>query len=214
MPQKYKVFFNHNTVYFVKSYFVVPRGCTAISNPTKEQLHNLVNTYIESNTQDQIYILCSDVKASWKLFTSIFKKKKAAGGLVVNENRQWLLIKRKGLWDLPKGHIEKGEKTRQAALREVEEECGISQITIDYKINKTYHTYKLKQNLILKPTTWYLMEYKGNETPKPQTKEGISKVSWVDAEDLKRYCKNAFPSIKSVIKTATGFDAVVLTEAD
>jgi 8-oxo-dGTP pyrophosphatase MutT (NUDIX family) len=214
MPQKYKVFFNHNTLNFVKSYFIVPRGCTAISNPTKEQLRNLVNTYIESDTRDQIYILCSDVKASWKLFTSIFKKKKAAGGLVVNENRQWLLIKRKGLWDLPKGHIEKGEKTRQAALREVEEECGINQLTIDYKINKTYHTYKIKQSLILKPTTWYLMEYKGNKMPTPQTKEGISKAIWVDADELERYCKKAFPSIKSVIKMATGFDAALLTEAN
>lgn len=214
MPQKYKVFFNHNTVYFVKSYFIVPQECRVISNPTEVQLQHLVNTYIESNTRDKIYILCSDVKASWKLFNSLFKKKKAAGGLVINADRQWLLIKRKGMWDLPKGHIEAGEKTRQAALREVEEECGISQLTIDYKITKTYHTYKLKQKLILKPTTWYLMDYKGDETPKPQTKEGISKASWIAAEDLEHYCNKAFPSVTSVIKMATGFGASVLTEAD
>ena len=50
----------------------------------------------------------------------------AAGGLVKNENGDYLFIYRNDKWDLPKGKIEKDEKTKVAAVREVEEECGIA----------------------------------------------------------------------------------------
>ena len=54
----------------------------------------------------------------------------AAGGLVINEHGQLLFIKRLGRWDLPKGGIEGGETPEVAAIREVAEECGISQLAI------------------------------------------------------------------------------------
>lgn len=211
MPQKYKVFFNHNRVYFVKAHFVVPNHAQQISNPGKQELINLAYQYLESDLHELIYILCDDVQTTWKLFVSIFKIKKAAGGLVVNEQHEFLFIKRNGLWDLPKGHIEKGEKTKDAAIREVSEECGISGLTIDHKITKTYHTYWLKGRMILKPSTWYLMYYKGSEPLIPQEKEGITDVFWVKAADLPEYCKNSFPSIRTVFKIATGFDPCALT---
>ncbi len=206
MPQKYKVFFNHNKVYFVKSHYIVPNEYSSLTNPDKIILQDLVKKYIDSQTNDSVYIICSDLKATWTLFVSLFKVKKAAGGLVVNEQNQYLFIKRKGLWDLPKGHIEKNEKTKAAAIREVTEECGITNLLVDHKIGKTYHTYLLKDEMILKPSTWYLMYYKGSESLKPQTKEGITDAFWVDAETLPSYCRKAFPSILSVVKNATGFD--------
>jgi 8-oxo-dGTP pyrophosphatase MutT (NUDIX family) len=211
MPQKYKVFFNHTRVYFVKTHFVTPANAKKLQNPDKQELLNLAHRYIESETRDAIYILCDDVKSTWKLFGSVFKKKKAAGGLVINDKNEFLFIKRKGLWDLPKGHIEKGEKTRDTAVREVSEECGITNLNIDYKITKTYHTYWLKGRMILKPCTWYLMHYNGSEPLIPQEKEGITDVFWVKANELQDYCKNSFPSIRSVFKVATGFDPCALT---
>ena len=39
-----------------------------------------------------------------------------------------LFDQRKGKFDLPKGRIDNGESTLQAALRETREECGISQL--------------------------------------------------------------------------------------
>src|SRR3954465_5102063 len=60
----------------------------------------------------------------------------SAGGLVVDHlHRTAALIgrlDRRGrlLWSLPKGHIEVGETAEQAAVREVEEETGISGETL------------------------------------------------------------------------------------
>jgi len=54
-----------------------------------------------------------------------------AGGVVariMQGERQYLLVeasKVRGLWLLPKGHIEPGETAEAAAVREVEEEAGV-----------------------------------------------------------------------------------------
>ena len=54
-----------------------------------------------------------------------------AGGVVtrvVDGQREYLLVEAstsKGIWVLPKGHIEAGEKAEDAAVREVEEEAGV-----------------------------------------------------------------------------------------
>ena len=54
-----------------------------------------------------------------------------AGGVVariMQGERQYLLVeasKVRGLWVLPKGHIEPGETAEAAAVREVEEEAGV-----------------------------------------------------------------------------------------
>ncbi|MFK8795691.1 NUDIX domain-containing protein [Planococcus plakortidis] len=53
-----------------------------------------------------------------------------AAGLVVNQNNEWLVVKKRygglhGKWSLPAGFVEKDETIDQAALREVKEETGI-----------------------------------------------------------------------------------------
>src|SRR5215204_4522110 len=52
-------------------------------------------------------------------FTKKFTLIKAAGGLVVNDDRHLLLIFRRGKWDLPKGKLDPGESLETCALREV-----------------------------------------------------------------------------------------------
>ncbi|HCK23099.1 MAG TPA: hypothetical protein DHW15_13365, partial [Bacteroidetes bacterium] len=49
----------------------------------------------------------------------------AAGGVVVNQEKQILMIYRHSMWDLPKGKLDAGEQPKAAAVREVEEETGI-----------------------------------------------------------------------------------------
>ena len=53
-----------------------------------------------------------------------FKVIEAAGGVVEKGNLN-LLIYRQGRWDLPKGKLDKGERKRDCAIREVEEETGV-----------------------------------------------------------------------------------------
>ena len=65
----------------------------------------------------------------------------AAGGLVFNKDGDILMIFRNGKWDLPKGKLEIGESIEECAIREVEEECGISGLIIEKKIKDTYNIY-------------------------------------------------------------------------
>lgn len=53
----------------------------------------------------------------------------SAGGIVLNDAGQILVVSQKGLsWSLPKGHLDPGEKPLEAARREIYEESGISEL--------------------------------------------------------------------------------------
>ncbi|MEM6473051.1 MAG: NUDIX domain-containing protein [Planctomycetota bacterium] len=55
------------------------------------------------------------------------KQKRAAGLLIfAKATRQFLLMRHRDRWDLPKGHSEPGETDTETAFRETEEETGIS----------------------------------------------------------------------------------------
>ena len=58
-----------------------------------------------------------------------FRMAPAAGGIVMKDGK-FVSIVRKGIPDLPKGHVEQGETPEEAALREVEEETGIGNLKI------------------------------------------------------------------------------------
>ena len=123
----------------------------------------------------------------------------AAGGLVYNQSHQFLVIFRNGVWDLPKGKMEAGETKEETAVREVEEECGISGVQLIRPLLTTYHTYPHKKESILKPSHWYLMKYDKNEPLIPQTEEGITEVKWVDEKELLSLKEKTYPSIADVI---------------
>ena len=66
-------------------------------------------------------------KAFWKNFTLV----QAAGGLVINEKGEALMIFRRGKWDLPKGKLDKGESLEDCAIREVREETNLKKIKLN-----------------------------------------------------------------------------------
>ncbi len=74
----------------------------------------------------------------------------AGGGVVLNDRGEFLVILRNGIWDLPKGKLEKGEDFATAAMREVEEETGLHGLKMLDPLSSTYHTYNLKGKRILK----------------------------------------------------------------
>jgi 8-oxo-dGTP pyrophosphatase MutT (NUDIX family) len=139
-------------------------------------------------------------KAFWKKFIVI----QAGGGLVTNRNGEWLFIYRRGKWDLPKGKLDKGETIEQCALREVQEECGISELELDQPLTITYHTYNEAGKSILKETHWFTMRYTGDAAPVPQTEEDIHEIRWVAPERLGEVLANTYPSVTEVIKLAAG----------
>jgi 8-oxo-dGTP pyrophosphatase MutT (NUDIX family) len=135
-------------------------------------------------------------KAFWKKFTVI----QAAGGLVINEQNEILMIFRRGKWDLPKGKLDKGEKLEECAVREVREETGLQKIQLQSSLLITYHTYHEGTKFILKESHWYTMRATGNEQLVPQTEEDIHEIKWVKQDEISKYVQNTFPSIKDVFQ--------------
>ncbi|MDR1897333.1 MAG: NUDIX domain-containing protein [Prevotellaceae bacterium] len=123
----------------------------------------------------------------------------AAGGVVINNNEEVLLIYRLGRWDLPKGKIEINETQIIAAQREIEEECGLSEIKIINKITDTYHVYKEDNKRIIKQTSWFKANYNGSQTLKPQTEEGITEARWIPIKDIAGYIPQMYASLQDLM---------------
>ncbi len=138
-----------------------------------------------------------------EFYSNKFNHIKAAGGIVFNEKKdKIILIKHYDKWDLPKGWVEADEKIKDAAIREVKEECGLvqSDIKILSESLETYHFYYYnnESTLNLKHTFWFLMQ--ANETIlSPQLQENISVAEWVNVSDLKDYFKNMYPGIVALL---------------
>jgi 8-oxo-dGTP pyrophosphatase MutT (NUDIX family) len=143
-----------------------------------------------------ICLLCNNLEDNWRDFKSHFKIQKAAGGKVLNANNETLFIYRFNKWDLPKGKLESGESILECAVREVEEECGISNLQIEKELETTYHIFERKGKLILKITYWFLMSttYIGKLTP--QFEEGIEQVVFKNEDETVEALKNTYENIK------------------
>ncbi|MFN3530839.1 MAG: NUDIX hydrolase [Bacteroidia bacterium] len=105
----------------------------------------------------------------------------AAGGLVWQDNKL-LFIYRHNRWDLPKGKLEPGESVDMAAMREVEEECGVSGLHLTGFFAHTYHTYRYKGELVVKRSFWYDMSCSFRGELVPQLEEGITEVRWIEPD--------------------------------
>lgn len=155
-----------------------------------------------TNTPSQgLNIYHDNIDRLWADFKAFFRNIEAAGGIVLNQENKILFIHRMGKWDLPKGKIEKGESRELAAVREVEEECGIFDLELKDFINSTYHIYTERNGeRVLKTTYWFEMFYAGNETPKPQIEEGINEVGWKNEEEVEsEILPSTFQNIKLIL---------------
>lgn len=134
----------------------------------------------------------------WKKFRKNYDLVEAAGGLVRNEKDQILCIFRNQRWDLPKGKLDQGETPEDAAIREVAEECGLTQIELGPWLTETYHTYGPPGSRKLKRTTWYKMTAP-DQNLTPQTEEGITDIKWFKEKKLYKVLFNTYPGILEVL---------------
>jgi 8-oxo-dGTP pyrophosphatase MutT (NUDIX family) len=198
----YKVFFNDSTI------LIGSEMNKSLNNNIAEKFsyvdYDVVNQIISriesAKSPTDFYILNQKVDSVWNYFKSQFVEIPAAGGLVKKADGSLLFIKRLGVWDLPKGKIEKRETPELAAIREVEEECGLSGLQIIRQLDSTFHIYRspyltFPKNLVLKETKWFLMSYSGDENPVPQVEENIEEVAWFAPDELKQVYSNTYLSL-------------------
>jgi len=161
----------------------------------------------KSKKFSELFLFHVDLETLWKEFKWFLKIEKAAGGLVKNNNGEVLFIYRFDTWDLPKGKIEKGEKKKEAAIREVEEECGISGLKIEKKLQKTYHVFQRNDREVLKITHWYQMKTNFKGKLIPQLEEGITEAVFKNQEETKRALDNSYENIRLLFKSAVEIDS-------
>ncbi len=164
-----------------------------------------VKTMLHEMQQEKVHagvFLHPDLEELKKAFFKKFVMIQAAGGLVENENGEWLLIYRRAKWDLPKGKLEKGEKLDKCAVREVEEETGLKKVQLIRPLCVTWHTYHEGTKFILKESYWYKMKVSGKQSLVPQTEEDILEVKWVKPSGIDEYLGLCFPSIADVLVQA------------
>jgi len=129
----------------------------------------------------------------------------SAGGLVVDlagDVPRGALIARtdrhgKLLWSLPKGHIEPGESAEQAAVREVEEETGISGV-IMAELGTIDFWFVADGRRIHKTVRHFLMRATGGELSDADIE--VAEVAWVPLPDIT--AQLAYPDERTLVDTA------------
>lgn len=199
MAQKYKVFFNDCLLMIADTRDCPPGICHEIVQKLNgDSIGQLVSEFESSGITS--YCICHrNPEALFELFAKSFKTIYAAGGIVRDPSGRFLFIKRFNKWDLPKGKAEKGESPAENALREVEEECRIKDLSIRAALPDTYHTYWLNKKRILKKTSWFAMDYHGSEEPQPQIEEGITDTIWLPPSLFDTVLRSTYRSLATLI---------------
>ncbi|MCP4460268.1 MAG: NUDIX domain-containing protein [Cytophagales bacterium] len=122
-----------------------------------------------------------------------------AGGGIVEKDGKFLMIHRKGQWDLPKGKRDAGEGIEECALREVEEETGVK-VEVVKRITSVWHTYLQNKKYILKKTYWYSMNCLDDSEMKPQKEEGIKDVKWMTIIKMEEALLSSYRSLRYVVQ--------------
>ena len=134
---------------------------------------------------------------------------KSAGAVIFKKEEGknfYLLLQYPGLrhpkayWDLPKGHIEKGEKEQETVKREVKEETGLEDIEIIPGFKETIkYFFRWEGKNILKFVTFYLVKAK---TEKVKISGEHMGYVWLVYE--KALEKLTFKNAKEILKKANG----------
>jgi 8-oxo-(d)GTP phosphatase len=158
---------------------------------------DLINSKVPINLLS-LAISVKDYEAAKTYLKKKFKVVKAGGGLVRKKDKV-LMIYRMKKWDLPKGKKESGEKSKDTAVREVEEECNVK-VKIGKKICTTWHTYTMNKSSMIKKTRWYLMDLVDDSKIRPAVEEDIEELRWMTQKEIYHALENSYKSIRFVFE--------------
>ncbi|MEZ4999770.1 MAG: NUDIX domain-containing protein [Bacteroidales bacterium] len=166
----------------------------------QSDLYAQIGNFINNGSIESLNLYSYKIDHLWDSFKSYFRCLEAAGGLVKDNQNRLLFIHRFGKWDIPKGHIEKGESAPDCALREVKEESGIKADRIVHRLKDTHHIYPYNDSFCLKTTSWFYMTYSGDPSTRPQLSEGITRAEWIDEDNLATVISDTWLSLREVIQ--------------
>jgi 8-oxo-dGTP pyrophosphatase MutT (NUDIX family) len=107
----------------------------------------------------------------------------------------------KDYWDLPKGHIEKGETLEETVKREVKEETGLKDVKIVPGFKETIkYFFKWEDKNILKFVTFFTAEA---ETDKVEISDEHIGFEWLSYDQA--LSKVTFKNAKEILKKANDF---------
>lgn len=195
----YKVFIQNKPLFFVNVKNIHSLDGIFIrqsfANANKEYVFSLLK---DSPKNFPLMLFSDQPEEAISDFFSDYDFVEAAGG-VVKRKEKYLFIKRNGIWDLPKGKMDEGEKPEETAVREIHEECGVLCEKVEGLITITYHTYEYQGKPTIKKTYWYSLIYEGDKKVLGQKEEGITKVKWCKKEKAIEHKADTFPSIVDVL---------------
>lgn len=126
----------------------------------------------------------------------------AAGCVIVRHSESqplFLLIRDQyGQWTFPKGHLDEGETSPEAAVREVHEETGITG-SLGPHITTIYYDVTKKGRTFRKRVDWYLL-ITSQIIVTPQAEEGIHEYVWLPATAVESYL--GYPALIDVFRIA------------
>jgi 8-oxo-dGTP pyrophosphatase MutT (NUDIX family) len=116
------------------------------------------------------------------------KREFSAGGVLVRRlrGRWWVAAirpagKPAGLWALPKGRIDPGERPEATAIREVREETGIEGVSLG-KLADVRYIYTWEGERIFKVVSFFLLRYRRGRLAAEHVNE-VDEARWLPLAD-------------------------------
>jgi len=154
---------------------------------------------LNSTSLKAVHLIHKDQDKLLKKFLKKLPNVIAGGGKVYNDNGDILFIYRNDKWDLPKGKIEVNETIEETAIREVTEETGVNGLEITKPLETTYHIFKRNGQHKIKVTYWFEMKTNFMGELYAQENEGITKVEWLNKEQITEAMENSYANIRGLI---------------
>src|SRR5205085_3283428 len=118
----------------------------------------------------------------------------SAGGVLVRRlDGRWMMAairpagRPEGLWALPKGRIDDGERGEETALREVAEETGAHGRSLG-KLGDVRYWFNWEGERVLKVVSFFLVRYEGGRLGELPTafRHEVAEVRWLPLGDAPR----------------------------
>ena len=123
----------------------------------------------------------------------------AAGAVLLSGSSEETFLlheKDEDRWCFPKGHVDPGESLSTAAVREIREETGFTEVSLGQEVAEvSYRFYRPKTRENVHKTTVYFVAFTRERTPHPE--KIFDRTQWVDLETARNRVK--YPTDRRVI---------------